>query len=48
MTLAPLQEKRHIADYDNKTFWIRTEALAQVKSAEQAFATWRPIRNYSQ
>ena len=47
-TFAQLQEQRHIADYDNKTFWIRTEALAQVKSAEQAFATWRPIRNYSQ
>lgn len=44
-TFAQLQEKRHIADYDNTTFWTRTEALAQVKSAEQAFATWKPIRN---
>jgi uncharacterized protein (UPF0332 family) len=45
MTFAQLQQKRHIADYDNTTFWSRTEALAQVKSAEQAFATWKPIRD---
>jgi hypothetical protein len=44
-TFAQLQEKRHIADYDNTTFWTRTEVLTQVKSAEQAFATWRTIRN---
>lgn len=44
-TFAQLQEKRHIADYDNTTFWTRTEALAQVKSAQQAFATWGPIRH---
>jgi uncharacterized protein (UPF0332 family) len=44
-TFAQLQEKRHIADYDNRTFWTRTEALAQVKSAEQAFHAWKPIRH---
>ena len=44
-TFVQLQEKRHTADYDNTTFWTRTEALARVKSAEQAFATWKPIRN---
>jgi hypothetical protein len=44
-TFAQLQEKRHIADYDNTTFWTRTEALTQVKSAEQAFNTWKPIRS---
>jgi uncharacterized protein (UPF0332 family) len=44
-TFAQLQEKRHIADYDNTTFWTKTEALSQVKSAEQAFDTWKPIRN---
>jgi hypothetical protein len=41
---AQLQQDRHVADYDNTTLWGRTEALAQVKSAEQAFATWKPIR----
>ncbi|MCC6368832.1 MAG: hypothetical protein IT165_35370 [Bryobacterales bacterium] len=30
-----LQEKRHTADYDNGTFWTRTEALAQVTQAQQ-------------
>jgi uncharacterized protein (UPF0332 family) len=44
-TFAQLQEKRHTADYDNTTFWTRTEALAQIKSAEQAFNTWKSIRN---
>lgn len=44
-TFVQLQEQRHIADYDNDRFWTRTEALAQVKSAEQAFSAWRPIRN---
>lgn len=44
-TFVQLQEKRHTADYDNKTFWTPTEALAQVQSAEQAFTRWRSIRN---
>ena len=44
-TFAQLQEKRHTADYDNTTFWTRTEALVQIKSAEQAFSTWKTIRN---
>ena len=44
-TFSQLQEKRHTADYDNTTFWTRTEALAQVKSAEEAFSKWKPIRN---
>jgi uncharacterized protein (UPF0332 family) len=44
-TFAQLQEKRHIADYDNTTFWTRTEALTQVKSPEQAFNIWKPIRS---
>jgi uncharacterized protein (UPF0332 family) len=40
-----LQDQRHTADYDNTTFWTRSEALEQVKIAEQAFVTWRAIRN---
>ena len=44
-TFAQLQEKRHIADYDNTTFWTKTEAVSQVKSAEQAFGAWKPIRH---
>lgn len=44
-TFSELQDKRHIADYDNTTFWTRTEALVQIKSAEQAFNAWKSIRN---
>jgi uncharacterized protein (UPF0332 family) len=44
-TFVQLQEKRHIADYDNTTFWTKTEAPSQVTSAAQAFIIWRSIRN---
>ena len=33
-----LQDKRHIADYDNATFWTLTEALTEVTTATKAFA----------
>lgn len=39
-----LQENRHLADYDNSTTWIATDALTLVKSAELAFARWHIIR----
>lgn len=41
---AQLQEQRHTADYDNATFWTKTEALTQVASVQQAFSTWKSIR----
>ena len=41
----PLQDECHIADYDNATLWAETEALLVVSRAEDAFATWRLIRN---
>ena len=44
-TFSQLQEKRHTADYDNTTFWTRSEAVTHVKSAEQAFITWKTIRS---
>jgi hypothetical protein len=40
-----LQDKRHIADYDNSTFWTRTEALREVTTAAKAFSVWHSIRN---
>jgi len=40
-----LQDKRHIADYDNATFWTRTEALREVATAAKAFSTWRSVKN---
>ncbi len=39
-----LQEQRHIADYDSSKRWTRSEALAQIKRAEEALAGWRTIR----
>ena len=41
-----LQEQRHAADYDNSRIWSRTQALVQVKAAEQAFADWARIREH--
>jgi hypothetical protein len=34
-----------MADFDNTTFWTKTDALSQVKSVQQAFGIWKPIRN---
>lgn len=39
-----LQGKRHTADYDNDTFWTKTGALMEVRSAQKAFADWHRIR----
>ncbi len=44
-TFSQLQEKRHTADYDNATFWTLTDALAQVKPAQRAFAAWKGVRD---
>jgi hypothetical protein len=43
-TFAQLQEKRHLADYDNGTLWTRTESVNQVQAAVRAFALWKSIR----
>jgi hypothetical protein len=37
-----LQDKRHIADYDNSTVWSPTEALREVTTAAEAFSSWHP------
>jgi|SRR5271168_950959 len=39
-----LQEKRHIADYDNSFVWFRTDAIATVDLGTSAFHDWRAIR----
>jgi uncharacterized protein (UPF0332 family) len=44
-TFAALQQNRHKADYDNAKFWMKTEALDLVRSAERAFGEWRSIRD---
>lgn len=43
-TFARLQERRHIADYDNSKFWSRSEALLEVQLADDAFRAWKPVR----
>ncbi len=42
---ARLQDRRHVADYDNSTIWTYTEALEECRTAAQAFAHWSSIRN---
>jgi hypothetical protein len=39
-----LQGKRHIADYDNSTFWSYTEAFAEIEKASDAFIAWDAIK----
>lgn len=43
-TFIQLQQHRHAADYDNSVTWSRTQALAQINRAAEAFRTWRTIR----
>jgi hypothetical protein len=33
-----LQDKRHVADYDNSTYWTHTDALKEVDIAARAFS----------
>jgi len=40
-----LQDNRHIADYDNATYWTSTDAAEEVKKAAIAFIIWQEIRN---
>jgi uncharacterized protein (UPF0332 family) len=40
-----LYEDRHTADYDNATQWSRTEVLRQIGLVEEAFRSWRAIRD---
>src|SRR6266849_1142214 len=35
-----LQDSRHVADYDNSTYWTHSEALQQVTKAAEAFTAW--------
>lgn len=40
-----LQDSRHVADYDNTTAWLFTEAWGEVKTAATVFSTWQSIRH---
>ncbi len=39
-----LQNQRHIADYDNGTFWTRSDARDEVTNARAAFEIWKGIK----
>jgi hypothetical protein len=39
-----LQDKRHIADYDNAGYWTFTEAFNEVGTANRAFSAWQSIK----
>jgi hypothetical protein len=40
-----LQDKRHVADYDNARFWTHTQALEEVMNTATAFSVWQSIKN---
>lgn len=43
-TFVSLQEERHAADYDIGRNFIRTEALALVAEAKDAFRAWDAVK----
>lgn len=40
-----LQNQRHIADYDNGTFWTHADARDEVTNAHAVFQGWKVIRH---
>jgi hypothetical protein len=44
-TFVKLQDRRHIADYDNGKNWGRVEAMEDVVSALTAFEVWNKIKH---
>jgi hypothetical protein len=40
-----LQDLRHIADYDNGTFWTPLDAIVPVASAKTTFQVWHEIKD---
>ncbi len=40
-----LYQDRQTADYDNATEWSRTEVLTQINLVQQAFTSWKAIRD---
>jgi uncharacterized protein (UPF0332 family) len=41
------QQQRHSADYDNSKEWTRIEVLTMIQLVEEAFDSWRQIRDHS-
>lgn len=47
VTFVAAQHVRHLADYDSSKKWTRIEVVAHVESVQQAFASWKAIREES-
>lgn len=43
-SFAQLQDRRHVADYDNGTVWTERETREEVSRGTSTFAFWRGIR----
>jgi len=43
-TFVQAQHRRQSADYDNSKQWRRLETLTLISEVEEAFASWRAIR----
>lgn len=44
-TFVRLQDQRHVADYDNTTWWTQSDANEEVARTYEAFTTWHSIRH---
>ena len=44
-TFFDAQQQRHTADYDNSAQWTRTEVKNRIGKIEEAFVSWRAIRD---
>ncbi|HEY1218771.1 MAG: hypothetical protein ABSE42_21700 [Bryobacteraceae bacterium] len=44
-TFLRAQQQRHTADYDNSTTWTRTDVTTLIDLVDNAFRSWRQIRD---
>ncbi len=44
-TFIEMLQHRHSADYDSDIKWTRTDVLNKIQSVEDAFESWRQIRD---
>lgn len=44
-TFVDMLQHRHTADYNGAVRWTRTDVLEKIQSVEEAFESWRAIRD---
>jgi uncharacterized protein (UPF0332 family) len=44
-TFFDAQQQRHAADYDNSVQWTRTQVKSRIAAVEEAFESWRAVRD---